>query len=113
MRYVRTFLPPLSAMHYLIGALIGLIITDGLMTQILVGEGFAKEANPLMQPLVDDHVFLVMQMTGRGVRHQNDHCDTYILDSQFIGLLARTHHYIPKWWVESIKKIDNLSAVKA
>lgn len=51
-------------MHYLIGALISLVITDGLMTQILVGGGFAKEGNPLMEPLVGDNFFLVMKVTG-------------------------------------------------
>ncbi len=50
----------------------------------------------------------IMQMTGRGVRNENDFCDCYILDAQFNSLLARTRQYIPKWWMESIKRIENL-----
>jgi Rad3-related DNA helicase len=50
----------------------------------------------------------IMQMSGRGVRNDGDHCDTYILDQQFSSLLARTRQYIPKWWLESIKRIEEL-----
>ncbi|MDD5229693.1 MAG: ATP-dependent DNA helicase [Candidatus Marinimicrobia bacterium] len=50
----------------------------------------------------------VMQMTGRGVRNKFDYCDTYILDAQFNSLLARTRQYIPEWWMESIKRIEEL-----
>lgn len=44
----------------------------------------------------------VMQMTGRAVRSNKDFCYTYILDKQFDGLLARTRHLIPKWWLDAI-----------
>lgn len=50
----------------------------------------------------------LMQMTGRGVRNETDYCDTYILDSQFNSLLGRTRQYIPKWWLESIRRIEHL-----
>jgi len=50
----------------------------------------------------------IMQMSGRGVRNEQDYCDTYILDAQFNSLLGRTHQYIPKWWLSSIQRIENL-----
>ncbi len=50
----------------------------------------------------------LMQMTGRGVRNEHDYCDTYILDQQFTGLLARTKQYIPQWWMESVHRIEEL-----
>jgi len=50
----------------------------------------------------------IMQMSGRGVRNEKDYCDTYILDAQFNSLLGRTRQYIPKWWLESIKRVEDL-----
>ena len=50
----------------------------------------------------------LMQMSGRGVRSETDHCDTYILDAQFNGLLARTRQYVPKWWMDAIRRIEKL-----
>jgi len=50
----------------------------------------------------------LMQMSGRGVRNETDHCDTYILDQQFNGLLARTKQYVPKWWMDAIRRIETL-----
>jgi len=45
----------------------------------------------------------LMQMTGRGVRHENDFCATYILDKQFRLLLTRVGWLFPGWWKEAIK----------
>jgi ATP-dependent DNA helicase DinG len=50
----------------------------------------------------------LMQMTGRGVRSDTDFCDCYILDAQFNGLLVRTRQYIPKWWMDAIRRIETL-----
>ncbi|MBO0682868.1 MAG: hypothetical protein J2P45_06905 [Candidatus Dormibacteraeota bacterium] len=43
------------------------------------------------------------QMTGRGVRHQADRCETYILDSEFGRLLSRRHGMFPRWWLEALR----------
>ena len=48
----------------------------------------------------------VMQMTGRGVRNEQDYCETWILDQQFTSLLGRTRQYIPKWWLDAIKRVE-------
>ncbi len=50
----------------------------------------------------------LMQMSGRGVRTETDHCDTYILDQQFTSLLARTRQYVPKWWLDAIRRIETI-----
>ncbi len=50
----------------------------------------------------------LMQMSGRGVRTETDHCDTYILDQQFTSLLARTRQYIPKWWMDAVRRIEKV-----
>lgn len=44
----------------------------------------------------------IMQMTGRGVRHENDTCDTYIFDKQFGRLRLEMGRYFPDWWLEAI-----------
>jgi Rad3-related DNA helicase len=43
------------------------------------------------------------QMTGRGVRHDADRCETYILDSEFERLLARRRGMFPRWWLEALQ----------
>ena len=44
------------------------------------------------------------QMTGRGVRHAGDHCQTYILDEEFDRLWrsARARLLFPAWWREAV-----------
>lgn len=43
------------------------------------------------------------QMTGRGVRHELDRCDTYILDAEFEKLWkASGKRLFPGWWREAV-----------
>lgn len=44
----------------------------------------------------------LVQATGRGMRHADDHCVTYILDKQFIGFYRRNRWLFPKWWKEAL-----------
>jgi ATP-dependent DNA helicase DinG len=47
----------------------------------------------------------IVQMTGRGVRHKDDHAVTYILDSQFTENLYKKHGTLfPKYWREAIDR---------
>ena len=46
----------------------------------------------------------IIQMSGRGVRSETDHCETYILDGQFTRLLNHTRHLMPKWWLDAIRR---------
>jgi Rad3-related DNA helicase len=43
------------------------------------------------------------QMTGRGVRHEADRCETYILDSEFSNLLAHRRDMFPSWWLDALR----------
>jgi len=45
----------------------------------------------------------VVQMTGRGVRHKDDHCTMYILDAMFDDLWNKGRGLFPSWWTEAIK----------
>jgi Rad3-related DNA helicase len=42
------------------------------------------------------------QMTGRGVRHEADRCETYILDAEFSSLLSRRRDMFPRWWLDAV-----------
>ena len=51
-------------MKYLLGLLVVFVIGDGLITNYLVNGGFAREANPLLQPLVGDAGFIILKAVG-------------------------------------------------
>jgi len=45
----------------------------------------------------------MVQMTGRGVRSVDDHCDVWIIDEQFVvNVWKKGKHFIPEWWKEAI-----------
>ncbi len=45
----------------------------------------------------------IAQMTGRAMRSREDHCDIYILDSQFLTNLWRKSKFLfPGWWREAV-----------
>jgi hypothetical protein len=53
-----------TLMKYLLGALVGLVTLDGVLTEFLVGKGAAREINPILQPLVGDIGFMVLKVAG-------------------------------------------------
>lgn len=45
----------------------------------------------------------LVQMTGRGVRNEQDWCVTYILDAQFVSKIwKKARGYLPEWWKEAV-----------
>lgn len=44
----------------------------------------------------------VIQATGRGVRHDQDHCVTYLLDEEFLRLANRYWTSLPEWWRDAL-----------
>jgi Rad3-related DNA helicase len=44
----------------------------------------------------------VLQATGRGMRSEEDYCESYILDEQFKLALAKSPTYVPEWWRSAI-----------
>lgn len=48
-------------------------------------------------------VSVLVQMTGRGMRSEEDWCTTFILDAQFTRNLWKRHkHLFPAWWTEAL-----------
>lgn len=44
----------------------------------------------------------LIQMTGRSIRSEQDHAETYILDSNFMDFAARNINLFPQWWKDSV-----------
>jgi Rad3-related DNA helicase len=45
----------------------------------------------------------LVQMTGRGVRHEEDWATTFILDKQFVKYYRSTgRKLLPDWWIEAL-----------
>ena len=51
-------------MKYLLGVLVFFVVSDGLVTQVLVNGGLAREGNPLLQPLIGEAGFIVLKAAG-------------------------------------------------
>lgn len=45
----------------------------------------------------------IVQMTGRGVRNEEDWCVSYILDRQFKRLFNQNRSLFPSWWKEALE----------
>lgn len=45
----------------------------------------------------------VLQMAGRGVRHVDDYCSCYVLDSSFRRWYARWQQLLPKWFRMAVR----------
>ena len=44
----------------------------------------------------------LVQMTGRGVRHEADVCATYVLDRQADRIVSQGRRDLPRWWCEAV-----------
>lgn len=51
-------------MKYLLGILIAFVVADGLITELLVSGGLAREGNPFLAPLVGDIGFIILKVVG-------------------------------------------------
>jgi hypothetical protein len=49
---------------YILGLLIALVVSDGLITDFLVGSGVGRELNPLLHDLVGEGNFLLLKVAG-------------------------------------------------
>ena len=44
----------------------------------------------------------LIQTYGRGMRSEDDHCTTYMLDSDFVGFYRRNESMLPPWFKEAV-----------
>lgn len=52
----------------------------------------------------------IVQAAGRGVRAEDDQCETFIIDDHFKWLHGRYRYLAPKWFLDAIRKVDVLPA---
>ncbi len=53
-----------TRMKVLLGTLIFFVVLDGLLTELLIKRGAAREINPFLQPLVGDLGFMLLKVFG-------------------------------------------------
>lgn len=51
----------------------------------------------------------LVQMTGRGMRSETDHADSWILDARFGKVWGRGKRLLPAWWVEAVETVSKRS----
>lgn len=51
-------------MKYLLATLVAFVVLDGLLTELLLDGGMARESNPFLQPLVGDIGFMILKIVG-------------------------------------------------
>src|SRR4030067_512647 len=51
-------------MIYLLCALVGFVILDGILTEYLIDGGLAREGNPFLEPLVGNVGFILLKIVG-------------------------------------------------
>jgi hypothetical protein len=49
---------------YILGLLIALVVSDGLMTDFLIRSGLGQEGNPFLEPIVSDGNILLIKIVG-------------------------------------------------
>ena len=67
MKYLKIFKNYFIGSHQLrllLGILIALVVSDGLISNFLVSQGFGLEGNPLLQTWVGEGKFLVIKLVG-------------------------------------------------
>jgi len=53
-----------NKMKYLLATLVAFVVLDGLITELLIDGGMARESNPFLQPLVGDVGFIILKIVG-------------------------------------------------
>ncbi len=48
----------------------------------------------------------IIQAAGRGIRSDKDYADTIIIDGSFGDVIRHSSHFLPKWFQDSIKRIN-------
>ena len=62
METIRSYFAGIHRMRYLLGALITLVISDGLISHFLVRRGLGREGNPFLETWVGEGSFLVIKV---------------------------------------------------
>ena len=64
MKAVKSYFAGIRRMAYPLAALVSLVIADGVVTNVVLGNGVGREANPFLVSLAGDGSFLVLKAVG-------------------------------------------------
>ena len=64
MRVIRNYFSGIRRMLYPLSVLVILVVVDGIITNILVNNGVAREVNLFMEPMVGRASFLLIKAAG-------------------------------------------------
>jgi len=64
LKNVTSYLVSNRVMRYLLGVLIGLVVSDGVISRFIVTEKLGWEANPFLQTIVGEDMFLAIKVVG-------------------------------------------------
>jgi uncharacterized membrane protein len=53
-----------NKIKYLLATLVAFVVLDGLITELLLDGGKARESNPFLQPMVGDAGFMILKILG-------------------------------------------------
>ena len=54
----------MKRIEYLLGSLLALVVSDGIISQFMIEEGVGREGNPLLKTIATDSDFLIIKMCG-------------------------------------------------
>ena len=89
----------------------GLNLADDLCRYIIIPKlPYPSLVDPRIQEMMKasperyqiETLCTVVQSAGRGIRHKNDSCETFILDSGAGWLFKQTSNYLPRWFKDAI-----------
>lgn len=46
----------------------------------------------------------LVQMSGRGMRDEEDRCETFVIDDSLLWFLKKNRGFAPQWWLDAVKK---------
>ena len=61
---MNSYFAGVRRMRYLLGALITLVVSDGVISHFLVRHGLGREGNPFLETLVGEWSFLIIKVLG-------------------------------------------------
>jgi hypothetical protein len=64
LKAIKGYFAGIRRMRYLLGALIALVVSDGVITHFLVQRGLAQELNPFLRTLIGGGNFLLIKVFG-------------------------------------------------
>ena len=50
--------------YWLLGVLVSFVVLDGVITELLLAHGLARESNPFLEPIVGEPMFMVLKSVG-------------------------------------------------